>query len=103
MAELVWAIICFILALGSLILSILQFNEKGFPFNNAYIWASKEEREALNKKPYFRQSGICLLFCTGVFFFMGLECVLLTYWLWLIVLALCVATLVYAFKTAVKC
>ncbi|EFF68226.1 hypothetical protein BUTYVIB_01494 [Eshraghiella crossota DSM 2876] len=28
-------------------------------FNNAYIFASKQERETMNKKPHYKQSGIC--------------------------------------------
>lgn len=41
------------------VLSYRQFNEKGFLFNNAYIFASKQERETMNKKPHYKQSGIC--------------------------------------------
>ena len=63
MAELVWTIICGILAIVCLIISILSFKEKGFLFNNAYIWASKQERDAMDKKSYYRQSAIAFALC----------------------------------------
>lgn len=102
MAELVWAIICGVLAIASLIISIMSFKEKGFLFNNAYIWASKQERETMNKKPHYRQSAIAFALCAALFVFIALECVLLTDWLWIIVGVFAVALLVYAIGSSVK-
>lgn len=102
MAEFIWAIICGVLAIACVIISIMQFKEKGFLFNNAYIWASKQERETMNKKPHYRQSGIAFALAAAIFFFMALECVLFTGWLWLIVGLLAVAVLVYAIASSVK-
>lgn len=53
-------ILCLILATAAYILSICQFKEKGIPLNNSYLYASKEERSKMNKKPYYRQSAIIL-------------------------------------------
>ena len=50
MSELIWATICPGLAIVCLVISVLQFKEKGFLFNNAYIWAAKQERETMNGK-----------------------------------------------------
>ena len=55
------------IAVIALIISIRHYREKGFLFNNAYLYASKAEREKMNKKPYYRQSarvflGISVLF-----------------------------------------
>ena len=80
----------------------MQFKEKGFLFNNAYIWAAKQERETMNKEPHYRQSGIAFALCALIFIFMALECVLLTSWLWLIVGAITVAVLVYAVASSIK-
>lgn len=102
MAELIWAIFCGILAIVCLIISIMSFKEKGFLFNNAYIWASKQERIAMDKKHHYRQSAIGFALCAAVFVFMALECVLFTGWLWLIVGALAVTLLVYAIVSSVK-
>ena len=102
MTELIWAIICGVLAIACLIISITQFKEKGFLFNNAYIWASKQERRTMDKKPHYRQSGIAFALIAALFFFMALECVLFTGWLWLIAGLLAVAVLVYAIVSSVK-
>lgn len=102
MAELIWAVISGVLALVCLIISIMQFKEKGFLFNNAYIWASKQERETMDKKPHYRQSGIAFALCSALFFGMALACILLTGWLWLIVGALAIVVLIYAIASSVK-
>lgn len=61
--RLISIIIVFIIAGILALLSFRSFQEKGFLFNNAYIYANKEERKAINKKPWYRQSAIafCLL------------------------------------------
>lgn len=99
-AEFIWAIICAVLAIVCLIISIMSFNEKGFVFNNAYIWANKREREQMDKKPYYRQSEIAFALCTAIFFFMALECVLFTGWLWLVVGLTVTALLIYSIASS---
>ena len=66
-AEWVAAIVIFLIALGMAIISIRSFQNKGFLFNNAFIYASKTERETMDKKPYYRQSAIVFLFLCFVF------------------------------------
>lgn len=60
-------ILSLVLAIVTFTISICSWMEKGFLFNNAYIFASEEERKTMNKRPYYRQSAIvfCLL---GVLF-----------------------------------
>ena len=53
------AVILIIISAALFTLSFFQFKEKGFLFNNAYLYASEEERKKMNKKPYYRQSGNC--------------------------------------------
>lgn len=102
MATLIWAIICSVLAIVCLMISIMSFNEKGFLFNNAYIWTSRPERETMDKKPYYRQTAIAFALCTALFFVMALECVLFTGWLWLVVGILAAVLLVYAIASSAK-
>ena len=102
MSELIWAIICGVLAVTFSIIGIMQFKEKGFLFNNAYIWASKRERAAMNKKPHYRQSGIAFVLCAAIFFFMALECILSIGWLWIIVGLLAIMLLAYAIASSIK-
>ncbi len=102
MKELIWAIISAVFALVSLLISIMQFKETGFLFNNAYIWASKEEKKTMNKKPYYRQSAVAFSIIAAIFFFMALECFLMTVWLWLIVAVLSVVLILYLIVFSVK-
>ena len=57
-AELIIAIVMFVIAGILILLSIRSFLERGFVLNNAYIYASKKERDSMNKKPYYRQTAI---------------------------------------------
>lgn len=102
MAVRVWAIFCGLFGLGCLIVSAMSFAERGFVFNNAWIWASREERERMDKKPCYRQAAVAFALIAALFFCMALECVLTTGWLWGVVAILCVAVLVYAVRTSAK-
>ncbi len=75
-AEWIAAVAVFIVAAALAIISIRSFRNRGFLFNNAYIYASKEEREAMDKKPHYRQSAIVFLLLSIVFVVIGLSIVL---------------------------
>ena len=47
MGYIIGAIILGIIAVACFVISYLQFNEQGVLFNNAYIFASKQERETM--------------------------------------------------------
>ncbi len=96
MTEIICAIFCGAIAIGCAIISVLQFCEKGFLFNNAYIWASPKERETMDKKPHYRQSGVAFAFIAAIFLCMALECLLQTGWLWWLTITLSLGVLVYA-------
>lgn len=48
-SEIVLLIILSVLALTAFIISFRQFSERGFCFNNAYIFASEEQRKKWTK------------------------------------------------------
>ena len=50
------------MSVGSLVFSILSFMGKDIILDNAYIKASKEDREKMDKKAYRTQSGIVFIF-----------------------------------------
>ena len=54
-------IILAVLSLASIVLGVTQLCEMGKPLNNSYIFASEQERAAMDKKPLYRQTGIVLL------------------------------------------
>ena len=53
--QIVCCVIFLALAIGAFVISGLQFMEKGYLFNNAYFWASQEERKRM-KKNFVSQS-----------------------------------------------
>lgn len=96
MGEVIGAICLGVISIACFVFSYLQFHEKGFLFNNAYIYASKEERETLNKKPYYQQSGV-VLFLIGILFLINAcEMIFQTGWLFYLVLVDALLAIVYA-------
>ena len=69
--QMVGCIIFLALAAGAFVISCFHFKEKGYLFNNAYIWASQEERKRMDhhkesKGPYYRQSGFAFMLIGAV-------------------------------------
>lgn len=83
-------------------ISARQFAEKGFLFNNAYLWAAKDEREKMDKKPHYRQSAIVFCFLGAVFFVSGLSMALQIRKLLLLELPLMICVVIYAIISSVK-
>lgn len=101
MGNIVGAIISGIVAIVCLVISYLQFNEKGFLFNNAYIYASKQERETMDKKPHYRQSGIVFLMIGIIFLINVAEMILETGWLFHLVIVVAIIAIAYAIISSV--
>ena len=101
-AEIVVEVIAFILAGISAFISAHQFAEKGFLFNNAYIWASKEEREKLDKSPHYKQSAIVFALISAVFLVIGISILLQNYKIQLLEIPLILGALIYAFISSVR-
>lgn len=105
--QAVGTIICLVLAVGAFFISFRQLQEKGYLFNNAYIWASREERRRMDEKkesksPYYRQSGIVFLLL-GILFLMltihiaaGWTWAYAVYWIFVII------TVVYAILSSIQ-
>ena len=101
MRDIVGAIILAVMAIVCLVISFFQLNEKGFLLNNAYIFASKQEREAMEKKPHYRQSGVVFLLI-GIIFLMGsVDMILQTGWLFYCAMMMAVAAIVYAIISSI--
>lgn len=96
------AIILGLISAGCFTVAVLQFKEKGFLFNNAFIYASKEEREKMNKTPHYRQSGVVFTFIGAIFAVNALEVALKKYQLFYLVILLVIITIVYAIASSVR-
>ena len=97
----VGAIILFLLSLFSFIVSVRSFMQKGFIFNNAYIYASKKEREVMDKKPHYHQSGVVFLLIGFIFLLNGFDLLFKTDWILYVVITIVVLTLIYAIISSV--
>ncbi len=89
-------VICLTVAVAAFIISILQFKGKGYLFNNAYIFASDEERRNMDKKPYYKQTGIVFLFIGIIFLLNAIQVLLRLSWIFWVIVIVGVIAVVYA-------
>ena len=101
MGNIIGSIVLGIMSIACFVLSYLQFNEKGFLFNNAYIYAFKQEREVMDKKPHYRQSGIVFLLLGIIFAINAVDVILKTGWLFYVVIVIAVITIIYGIASSV--
>ena len=101
MKEIITASILFAISVFAFIISLLSFKEKGFLFNNAYIYATKQAREKMNKKPYYRQSAIVFLLLGSNFLLNALAALFKANWIFCIVVAVIIITILYAIVSSV--
>lgn len=102
MERIIVAAIIGLIAAAAFLISIMQFNEKGFLFNNAYIWASKEERQRMDKRPHYRQSGVVFALIGVLLSLLALEVLLDADWLLYEFWGVVILTVVYAIVSSVK-
>ena len=96
MKEIILSCILFLIAIGAFVMSYRSFREKGFLFNNAYIYASKQERETMDKKPHYRQSAIVFLMIGVIFLLNGVSVLLTANWIFILVIAIAIVAIIYA-------
>ena len=100
--EWITLIAVFVIAGVCLFLGIRSFLERGFLLNNAYIYASKEERETMDKRPYYRQSAIIFSVLCVAFLVIGLALIVKNDKLFLLEIPLFVGVIVYAVISTLK-
>ncbi|SHE78569.1 DUF3784 domain-containing protein [Alkalibacter saccharofermentans] len=94
-------VILFIVSMVAFVLSFFSFKEKGFLFNNAYIYASKKERNSMDKKPHYRQSAIVFFLISIIFLLSAIEVLLDSGWIYYIVSAVIAVTIIYAIVSSI--
>ena len=102
MKELIGAAVLFLISALAFLLSIRSFREKGFLLNNADLYASRQERETMDKKPHYRQSAIVFLLLGCIFLLNGLQVLLNAPWIFYAVLVLVIVTLGYAIVSGIR-
>lgn len=98
----VGAIVLFVISVFAFFVSIRSFMEKGFLINNAFIYASKQERDAMDKRPHYRQSGVIFLLIGLIFLLNGLNLLFETEWIIHAVAAIMIFAVVYAIASSVR-
>lgn len=88
--------ISMVLSIISFVISICSFQEKGFLFNNAYLFASEKERKEMDKKPYYRQTAIVFCLLGIVFLIFAIESAVQVKWLSYLAIAVLIGVMVYA-------
>lgn len=88
--------ILFLIAAVAFVLSIRSFMGKGFLLNNAYLYASEKERQAMDKKPYYRQTAIVMLLIGFIFMLNGFAALFPMDWISYAVGGIIIAAIVYA-------
>lgn len=102
MTDIIVSILIFIVAIIAFVISVRLYQEKGFLFNNAYLYASKEERETMDKKPHYRQSAIVFFMIGIVFLLNAINVFLKKNWIFYLVLLVSVVTIIYAIVSSIK-
>ena len=83
-------------SLLAFVMGIRSYMEKGFLLNNAYIYASAQERKTKDWKPYYKQSAVVLFLLGAAFLMIGLAVYFQIAWLYYIADVVLVIALVYA-------
>ena len=96
------AILCVALAAFWLVLGVRSLQEKGRLWNNTYLYASQKERETMEKKPLYRQSGICFLLIAATFLMMAIDSVWHKDWMLPVEIGLAAAVMIYAIGSSIR-
>ena len=96
------AILCVALAAFWLVLGVRSLQEKGRLWNNTYLYASQKERETMEKKPLYRQSGICFLLIAATFLMMAIDSVWHKDWMLPVEIGLAADVMIYAIVSSIR-
>lgn len=99
--EIIVSVILFLISACFFTVAFFQYKEKGFLYNNAYIYASKEERNKMNKKPYYRQSAIVFTLLGVLFLVNAINVIVKIDWLLFVIIGLIALVVVYAIISSV--
>lgn len=76
--------------------------KKDFCLIMLIFFASKQERETMNKKPHYKQSGICFLLIGIMFLINTIEVIIKTGWLYYPVVIIAVVLIVYSIISSIN-
>lgn len=83
-------------------ISVRSFKQKGFLFNNAYLYASKQERDTMDKSKHYRQSAIIFLLAGIVFLLSAAAELFGAEWLYYLVIGIVIPAIIYAVFSSIR-
>lgn len=95
-------LIWLLLAAAAYIISYFQFREKGLLLNNAYFYASKEQRRTMDKSPHYRQSGVIFSLLGTIFLLMTLQTAFESVWMFYVSIVVGIVMVVYAIVSSIQ-
>lgn len=101
-AQIIAGMVFFVLAALMVLLAVRHFKCKGYCFSNAYIWASKEQRESEDFTPYYKQSGVVFLMLAALSVIEGLYIILMLSPLIFVQIVIVTAMFCYAVTSTIR-
>ncbi len=101
-AQIVLTIILFSASPLFAVFGARQLRCKGYCFNNAYIYASKKEREQTDYTPYYKQSGKVFLMLSGLFALNAVRVIVKLNLLFYVSIVIIAAIIAYAVLSSLK-
>ena len=95
-------VLCIVLAVVLMAMGVCSWMEKGLLLNNAWLFASEQERETMDKGPYYRQSAITFGLSGAIFLLLAAGIALDAVWPVAGAGLVAVATVVYALASTVS-
>ncbi len=99
--EVITLVILLLISLIFFVLGYFQYKEKGVLLNNAYIYASKEERNRMNKRPHYRQSAVVFVMIGIMFLLNAIEMFFRIGWMFYVSLGLMIILIIYAIVSSI--
>lgn len=100
--ELIALIFVFGISAVCAVISVRSFMQKGFLFNNAWIWADSETRKRMDKRPHYKQSAIVFLLLTVVFAAAGINLITKNDFFFGVSAGVTIAAVIYAVVSSVR-
>ena len=94
-------VLCLFVSAAIYLISYFQFKEKGILLNNAYFYASKEERENMDKSLHYRQSGIVFFLAGTIFLLYAVYKATEAAWLSYLAITMIFITIIYAIVSSI--
>lgn len=100
-AQIISLIITVLLSSGAFVIAARQAKGKGILFNNAYIYASVDERDRMNKTPHYKQSAVVFMSLGIILAMTALNIILSRRWLSFVIIGATVFLIVYAIISSI--